>query len=139
VRHLHADLAALYGRLGEREQARQAYQDATAAIDHLAERLPEGETREAFVAAALARLPSQRAQSPRQAARDASGGLTEREREIAALIAAGASNAAIGGTLVISERTVETHVSNILAKLGFSSRAQIAAWATERGLSTPPS
>ena len=39
-------------------------------------------------------------------------------------------------SLVLSERTVEDHVSRILGKLGFSSRAQIAAWATQQGLRT---
>ena len=64
------------------------------------------------------------------------GGLTEREREVAALIARGKSNRAIADELVVGERTVGTHVENILSKLGFSSRAQIAAWAVEKGLAT---
>jgi predicted ATPase/DNA-binding CsgD family transcriptional regulator len=61
-------------------------------------------------------------------------GLTKREREIAARIAQGLTNSVIAGDLVISERTVTTHVTNILSKLGFSSRTQIAAWAVEKGL-----
>lgn len=44
------------------------------------------------------------------------------------------SNREIADTLVVGERTVETHVSNILNKLGFNSRTQIAAWAVEKGL-----
>jgi predicted ATPase/DNA-binding CsgD family transcriptional regulator len=59
--------------------------------------------------------------------------LTPREREIAALIARGLSNKGIADELVISPATVARHVTNILTKLGFSSRAQIAAWAVERG------
>ncbi len=54
--------------------------------------------------------------------------LTPREREIAALIARGLSNRAIADELVISQATVARHVANMLTKLGFSSRAQIAAW-----------
>ena len=54
--------------------------------------------------------------------------LTPREREIAALIARGLSNRAIAGELVISQATVARHVANMLTKLGFSSRARIAAW-----------
>jgi DNA-binding NarL/FixJ family response regulator len=54
--------------------------------------------------------------------------LTPRERELAALIARGLSNRAIAGELVISQATVARHVANMLTKLGFSSRAQIAAW-----------
>ena len=62
------------------------------------------------------------------------GGLTRRELEVAALVAAGASNREIADKLVISERTAESHVQNILTKLGFRSRAQIASWATAEGL-----
>jgi hypothetical protein len=50
------------------------------------------------------------------------------------LVAQGKSNRAIAAELVISERTTESHVTNILGKLGFSSRAQIAAWAVDIGL-----
>ena len=58
------------------------------------------------------------------------GELTPRERQIAALIVEGRSNKAIGEELVISPATAARHVANILLKLGFSSRAQIAAWAS---------
>jgi non-specific serine/threonine protein kinase len=54
--------------------------------------------------------------------------LTRREREIAALVADGLSNKAISERLVIAQRTAEGHVENILAKFGFHSRTQIAAW-----------
>ena len=57
------------------------------------------------------------------------GGLTPRERQIVALIAEGCSNKAIAEELVISPATAARHVANILLKLGFSSRAQVAAWA----------
>jgi predicted ATPase/DNA-binding CsgD family transcriptional regulator len=60
----------------------------------------------------------------------APGGLTPRELQIAALIAQGRSNKAIGEELVISPATAARHVANILLKLGFSSRAQVAAWAS---------
>ena len=61
-------------------------------------------------------------------------GLTRREREIAALVGQGKTNGAIADELVLSTRTVETHVSHILSKLGFSSRAQIMRWAIEHKL-----
>jgi DNA-binding NarL/FixJ family response regulator len=66
----------------------------------------------------------------RGARRRASGdlsGLSEREREIASLIAAGASNPDIARTLFLSRKTVERHVSNILGKLEVKNRAQLAA------------
>ncbi|MFS8105120.1 response regulator transcription factor [Lentzea alba] len=60
--------------------------------------------------------------------------LTPREREILVLVAQGQSNRDIAGTLVISERTARTHVSNVLSKLGFVSRTQAALWAVREGL-----
>jgi predicted ATPase/DNA-binding CsgD family transcriptional regulator len=59
--------------------------------------------------------------------------LTRREQEIAELIGRGLSNRGIANELVISQRTAEGHVEHILAKLGFNSRAQIAAWVAQRG------
>jgi non-specific serine/threonine protein kinase len=56
------------------------------------------------------------------------GRLTRREQDVAVLVARGLSNGEIAGELVISPRTVETHVEHIMDKLGVSTRAQIAAW-----------
>jgi DNA-binding CsgD family transcriptional regulator len=69
------------------------------------------------------------------------GTLTAREREVAALVADGHSNKAIADELVISPATAARHVANILTKLGFSSRTQIAAWAAgqQLGPDRPPS
>jgi DNA-binding NarL/FixJ family response regulator len=63
--------------------------------------------------------------------------LSKREREVAALVARGLTNREIARTLFVSERTAENHVQHILAKLGFGSRAQIAAWAVSEGLPPP--
>jgi non-specific serine/threonine protein kinase len=61
--------------------------------------------------------------------------LTAREEQIAVLLARGLSNKAIAKTLVIAQRTAETHVANILVKLGLTSRSQVAAWVAEhRGM-----
>lgn len=62
--------------------------------------------------------------------------LTPRERQIADLVASGLSNKDIATTLVISKRTAETHVENILTKLGFNNRNQIAAWVADDGAAT---
>jgi ATP/maltotriose-dependent transcriptional regulator MalT len=58
--------------------------------------------------------------------------LTAREREIAGLVAEGLSNRAIAERLVVSERTVETHVRGALNKLGMANRTQLAAWVTRQ-------
>ena len=63
--------------------------------------------------------------------------LTRREEEVAELIGDGLSNREIAGRLVISQRTAQGHVENILRKLGFSSRTQVAAWVAERKASAP--
>jgi DNA-binding CsgD family transcriptional regulator len=60
--------------------------------------------------------------------------LTPREREVAALLAEGLSNGELGARLFISPKTASVHVSNILAKLGMTSRAEIAAYAVRSGL-----
>jgi len=60
--------------------------------------------------------------------------LTARELEVALLIARGMTNRQVAEALIISERTASTHVTHILNKLDFSTRAQVAAWAVERGL-----
>jgi DNA-binding CsgD family transcriptional regulator/tetratricopeptide (TPR) repeat protein len=66
--------------------------------------------------------------------RRAAGPLTPREREVAQLVAEGLSNGELAKRLFISTKTASVHVSNILAKLGMSSRAEIAAWAVGTGL-----
>jgi DNA-binding NarL/FixJ family response regulator len=69
-----------------------------------------------------------------QAARQKLDALTPREREVAALIAQGKSNGEIAAEMVVSKRTVEKHVANILSKLWFTNRAQIVRWGIETGL-----
>jgi DNA-binding NarL/FixJ family response regulator len=64
----------------------------------------------------------------------ADGGLSPREVQVLRLVATGRTNAAIAVDLVLSERTVDRHVSNILAKLGLPSRSAATAWAYEHHL-----
>ncbi len=60
--------------------------------------------------------------------------LTERERQVLALLARGYSTRQLATTLGIGERTVETHIGNILSKLALASRAEAVAWVWEQGL-----
>ncbi len=71
--------------------------------------------------------------SPSQARPQSSGGLSPREREVAALIARGLSNREIGAALSISEKTAANHVEHIMTKLDLRSRAQVAVWAVRQG------
>jgi DNA-binding CsgD family transcriptional regulator len=70
----------------------------------------------------------------RKAAPKAAGGLTGREVQLLRLVAAGKTNRAIAAELVLSERTVDRHVSNIFTKLGVSSRAAATAYAYQHQL-----
>jgi DNA-binding CsgD family transcriptional regulator/tetratricopeptide (TPR) repeat protein len=110
--------------------ARAQFQSAWGIIGDLAATLSDDTLKRIFLAGAAAMLPTDRAIDPRRE-RDL---LTPRERDVATLVARGLSNHEIADTLFIGERTVETHVGNILGKLGFGSRARIAAWAVESGL-----
>ena len=87
------------------------------------------------------RLPSDEPVSLAPVAnRAASGGvgLTGRERETATLVARGLTNRQIADALIVTEGTAANYVQRVLNKLGFTSRAQIAAWATEHGLGPSP-
>ncbi len=78
------------------------------------------------IAYALDERPGER--RPRAERPAAPNGLTRREREIAELVADGLTNKEIAARLTIAQRTAEGHVERVLARLGFTSRAQIAAW-----------
>jgi DNA-binding CsgD family transcriptional regulator/tetratricopeptide (TPR) repeat protein len=128
-------LGTLYQTQSRETEAEQVFSTARAIIEELAANIPDEHMQQQFFHEAEALLPRMRVtSSPRRAAKQAFGGLTEREREVAALIAQGKSNREIADQLVVSYRTVETHVGAILSKLAFSSRAQIAVWAVEIGL-----
>ncbi|HEX6799041.1 MAG TPA: LuxR C-terminal-related transcriptional regulator [Ktedonobacterales bacterium] len=138
---VQADLCALaLARGGERDTGRETSIQQTLAA--LAQNIPDPAMRAAFQAAASAHMPlllrsalaAVPAATPRRSTAGAPGGLTAREREVAVLVAEGLANRAIAGRLVVGERTVETHVTNILGKLGFTNRAQIAAWAVAHQL-----
>ena len=80
------------------------------------------------------KLMEQVAHQPRLAREVQEENLTEREREVIQLVAQGCSNQEIAKELVISEKTVKTHVSNILSKLQLEDRTQLAIYAIRKGL-----
>lgn len=99
-------------------------------VDEIAAAIRAADRGEIHLDAALTR---ELAKSPAVDQRSISA-LTARERDVLELLAQGRSNQQIATTLVISERTARTHVSNILAKLAFASRTQAALWAVEQGI-----
>jgi DNA-binding NarL/FixJ family response regulator len=76
--------------------------------------------------------------SPERDGRVALARLTGRERDVLACVARGLSNRAVAAELGMAERTARTHVSNILAKLGLTSRTQAALFAVEHDLDRQP-
>lgn len=124
-----AGLAGAHAQAGRADDALAAAAAAHHVIDRLAAGLPAQRARQ-FRDRARQRLPRGKQTAPAAAA----GGLTPRQREVAALLAQGLTNREIAAALVISPLTAETHVKHILTKLGLARRAQIAAWAVEHGL-----
>jgi len=131
---LDLSLANLYRAQGSRTNASERYALARSVAESLAAGIRDGELKEGFLRELDTLVPRPRPISPARAAKEAFGGLTAREREVAALVSQGHTNRQIGERLNITEETAAVHVKNILSKLNFTSRAQIAAWAAEHFL-----
>jgi DNA-binding CsgD family transcriptional regulator len=108
---------------------RDALGDAAFQVEYDAGR---GMSRDAAIALALGE-PAEPAAPTAAPTGAATAPLGKRETEVARLVAEGLSNKQIGARLLISEHTVDSHVRSILTKLGFASRAQIAAWLASAG------
>ncbi len=135
---LQVDLGKAQRALGHRTQAEQAFASARNVIEQIAGTLPKGALKSTFRERALSGIPTTPPLTPRRSQMKEFGGLTERERQVAVLIAQGKSNREIADTLVIGVRTAEAHITRILQKLNFKSRAEIAAWAVAHGMAHPP-
>ncbi len=131
---IHRSLGRVYHLLKREDQAQHKWSAAREIIVRLTSTIDETALREQFLRTALASFPQGKPLSQEALTSSRYGGLSAREREVAALVARGRSNREIAAALVVSERTAEAHISNILGKLGFITRAQIAAWAVEKGL-----
>jgi non-specific serine/threonine protein kinase len=126
----HLALGRLHAAAGDKDIAEAHDQAARSLIDDLAAALPDAALRDEFLARAAAQFPEDRRQ-PRRAVNE----LTRREWDVAQLVARGCSNRDIAAALFVGERTVETHVGNILRKLAVPSRAGIAAWVERQNAS----
>jgi ATP/maltotriose-dependent transcriptional regulator MalT len=134
----HAALGQLAVARRRVVEAEYEFAAGRAIVEELAAAMRDPSFRESLRRRAAALIPAEPLVLSRRAVKAEFDGLTERERAVAALIAQGHSNRTIAERLVVSERTITTHVSNIFAKLGFTSRAQVARWADEKGLSPAP-
>jgi DNA-binding CsgD family transcriptional regulator len=132
---IHIALANLFDRTGRAKEARASVAVVHDIVERVSAGLPNPEDGAAYRDRVLAMLPRQSGPQPPSPRHP----LTRREREVALLVAQGRSNREIADQLFVGERTVETHVGNILGKLDFASRAQIAAWVVESGLNQQPS
>jgi DNA-binding NarL/FixJ family response regulator len=113
-----------------------------AEADDLATAIRSAYAGEVYLDPAVARIVARRMRAGGRSAgdgtTDALTRLTSRERDVLGCVARGLSNRAIAAELGMAERTARTHVSNILAKLGLTSRTQAALFAVEHGLDRAP-
>lgn len=131
---IQLSLAHLYRATRRQSDSARELEAGRRLVEQLAAGIAEESVRDAFLTATAKLLSPARPPTQLRAAKRAFGGLTQREREIVQLIAEGRSNAEIAAALVLGKRTVETHISSILSKLGVTSRAQIVTWAVAHGL-----
>jgi DNA-binding CsgD family transcriptional regulator len=116
------------------QQAEHEINYAQDIVTRLAEVVPDRELRTQFHEKAFSLLAAAAEDFAPSEGPAAEGPLTARELEVVALIKAGKSNQEIADTLVLSKRTVEKHISNILSKLMLNSRAQIIVWGLQNDL-----
>ena len=127
-------LGNLYQAQGRNTDAEHAFATARSLIEELSATVVDEPLHDHFLRQATAMLPQMHLLSSDRFTKQGFGGLTAREREVAILIAQGKSNQTIADILVVTKRTIETHIGNIMFKLGRTSRTQIAVWAVEVGL-----
>jgi len=118
---------------GALEAGATGYVLKDADVDEIVEAVRAAHRGEVHLDAAVARVLTRSLVAPRRGV----AALTARERDVLVLVAEGRSNRDIGRILSIGERTVQTHLGNVLTKLDLASRTQAALWAVREGLVHP--
>ena len=131
---LLAAQGAAWLALGRRADAADALAAARGVVQDLAVGITDMKLREGFLQAARRQMASAPLLSAEGQAKHRYDGLTARERQVAVLIAQGKTNREIADALILSRRTVEVHIANMMTKLTFDSVAQIGAWGWAKGL-----
>jgi len=114
-----------------------AYVVKTALADDLAKAIREALAGRRFLSAPLSTVAIEAYAARAAGRRECCDSLTKREREVARLVALGMTYAEIGVELGISDRTVEFHHSNLMSKLGLSTREDLVRYAISHGLTLP--
>ena len=127
-------LGQVYRLLKREDEAQHEWKRAREIIIKLAATIDETSLREHFVQAALQTLPSEKPQLAHRMAVRNCDGLTEREIEVLRAVAQGMTDAQVAEQLVISPRTVHSHLNSIYSKLGISSRSAATRYAMEHDL-----
>jgi DNA-binding NarL/FixJ family response regulator len=131
---IHRSLGQVYHLLKQEDTAQRELSAAREIIIKLAGTIDQLSLREHFIQAALQTFPSEKPQSSRRMAADKCDGLTEREIEVLRSVAQGLTDAQVAEQLVISPRTVHSHLNSIYSKLGISSRSAATRYAIEHEL-----
>jgi len=127
-------LGQVYHVLKREDQAQHECASAREIIDVLARTIDQTYLREHFVETALQNLPSEKPLLSRRATAEKFGGLTEREIEVLRAVAQGLTDIQVAEQLVISHRTVHSHLNSIYSKLGITSRSAATRYAIEHDL-----
>jgi len=131
---IHRSLGQVYHLLKREDSAQHEWRAAREIIAKLAGTIDETALHEHFVQAALQSFPSARPLPSRRIAAEKCDGLTEREIEVLRCVAQGLTDAQVAERLVISPRTVHSHLNSIYSKLGISSRSAATRYAFEHDL-----
>jgi DNA-binding NarL/FixJ family response regulator len=127
-------LGQVYHLLKREDEAQKEWRAASEIIAKLADTIDDTTLRKHFLQAALQTLPSEKPLLSRQTLPEKYDGLTEREIEVLRAVAQGLTDAQVAERLVISPRTVHSHLNSIYSKLSISSRSAATRYAIEHDL-----